>query len=124
MEVALSNLIQQELRVFKQLEKLTYDLERRPDYSALCVYRCIDRLNEGRIDVVNLERFFKNNGLYLGERELHALIRRIDTSADETISCQELADFLQEQVGFRSDATVISMTKATPQARMHMHQDL
>jgi hypothetical protein len=86
MEVALANVVQQELRVLKQLEKLTYDLERRPDYSALSVYRCIDRMNEGRIDTINLERFFKENGLYLQDRELHALIRRIDTTADQTVS--------------------------------------
>jgi hypothetical protein len=82
MEVALTNVIQQELRVLKQLEKLTYDLERRPDYSPLIVYRTIDRLNEGRIDYVNLDRFFKQNGLYLAEREIDALIRRIDTNGD------------------------------------------
>ena len=114
MEVALVNVIQQELRVFKQLERLTYDLERRPDYSPLVVYRTIDRLNEGRIDYVNLDRFFKSNGLYLSEREIGALIRRIDTSGDQTVSYRELEDFLSDQVGFRSDATVMSLAKATP----------
>ena len=114
MEVALVNVIQQELRVFKQLERLTYDLERRPDYSPLIVYRTIDRLNEGRIDYVNMDRFFKSNGLYLSEREIGALIRRIDTSGDQTVSYRELEDFLSDQVGFRSDATVMSLAKATP----------
>ena len=114
MEVALVNVIQQELRVFKQLERLTYDLERRPDYSPLVVYRTIDRLNEGRIDYVNMDRFFKSNGLYLSEREIGALIRRIDTSGDQTVSYRELEDFLSDQVGFRSDATVMSLAKATP----------
>jgi len=64
MEIALTNLLQQELRVFKQLERLTYDLERRPDFSSLSVFRCVDRANEGRIDTVNLDRFFRQNDLF------------------------------------------------------------
>lgn len=47
MEMALVNIFVQELHVFKELEKMTYDLERRPDYSPLAVFRCIDRHNEG-----------------------------------------------------------------------------
>jgi hypothetical protein len=82
MEVALTNVLQQELRVFKELEKLTFDIERRPDFTPLAVYRTIDRHNDGKIDKINLDSFFKRNSLYLTERELLALIRRIDTSAD------------------------------------------
>ena len=82
MEIALCSLIQHELKVFKQLERLTYDLERRPDFSALAVYRTVDRADEGRIDVINLERFFRANGLFFQQAELFALIRRIDTNAD------------------------------------------
>ena len=102
MEVSLVNVIKQELRVFKELEKLTYDLERRPDYSPLGVYRAIDRHGEGKIDKINLDRFFKALSIFLADRELHALIRRIDTNADQTITFEELRDFLEEQVGFRS----------------------
>ena len=36
----------------------------------------------------------------------------------------ELRDFIQDQVGFRSDATVISMSKASPEIRRVMHKDL
>ena len=82
MEVALVNVINQELRVFKELEKLTYDLERRPDYTPLSVYRCIDRQNDGKIDKINLDQFFKTNGLFLSEKEFYALIRRMDTQGD------------------------------------------
>lgn len=90
MEMALVNLINQELRVFKELEKLTYDMERRPDYSVFGVYRCIDRNNEGRLDRVNLDHFFKLQNLFLTDRELYAIIRRVDTTADQTISLEEL----------------------------------
>jgi len=66
------------------------------------VYRAVDRHNEGKIDKINLDRFFKNLSIFLSERELYALIRRIDTTADQTMSFEELRDFLEEQVGFRS----------------------
>lgn len=59
MEAAVINVIQQELKVFKELEKLTYDLERRPDYTPLSVYRSIDRQNDGKIDKINLDQFFR-----------------------------------------------------------------
>lgn len=82
MEIALCSLLQHELITFKQLERLTYDLERRPDFSALSVYRCVDRADEGRLDAINLDKFFRANGLFFQQAELFALIRRIDTSAD------------------------------------------
>lgn len=46
------------------MEKLTYDLARRPDYTPLNLYRCVDRQDEGRIDWVSLDKFFRKNGLF------------------------------------------------------------
>ena len=111
------------MRVFKELEKLTYDLERRPDYNPLAVYRTVDRQNEGKIDKINLDAFFKRNSLFLTEREQFAIIRRIDTSADQCITFNELKAFFEDQVGFRSEATVLSLNKATPQVREYMHEE-
>ena len=82
METSLVNVLVQELHVFKELEKMTYDLERRPDYSPLGVFRCVDRDNAGKIHNRNLSNFFKNNGIMLTDREILALIRRLDTTAD------------------------------------------
>jgi len=82
--------------VFKELEKMTYDLERRPDYSPLSVYRCVDRHNEGKIDTVNLSNFFKANNILLTDRELLGLIRRLDTTADQSITYEELKDYMEE----------------------------
>lgn len=124
METALVNVIVQELHVFKELEKMTYDLERRPDYSPLAVFRCVDRHNDGKIDKRNLNLFFKSNGILLADREILALIRRLDTTADQTIAYEELKDYLEDQVSFRSHQTVVSMAKGTPAARYTMHKDL
>lgn len=124
METALVNVLVQELHVFKELEKMTYDLERRPDYSPLAVFRCVDRDNVGKIGVSNLNHFFRNNGIMLTDREILALIRRLDTTADQTISYEELKDYLDDQVSFRSQQTMVSMAKGTPAVRKVMHKDL
>ena len=58
MELDLLNVMIVELKVFKQLDKITYDLEQRPDYSSLACFRAIDRANEGRLDLVNIKKFF------------------------------------------------------------------
>ena len=124
METALVNVLVQELHVFKELEKMTYDLERRPDYSPLAVFRCVDRENAGKIGVGNLNHFFRNNGIMLTDREILALIRRLDTTADQTIAYEELKDYLDDQVSFRSQQTMVSMAKGTPAVRKVMHKDL
>ena len=80
-------------------------------------------MNEGKIDKINLDSFFKRNSLFLTEREIFSIIRRIDTSADQTISFDELRDFFEDQVGFRSEATVLSLNKATPEVREYMHDE-
>ena len=73
-----------------------------PDYSPVAIYRALDRHNDGRIDMINLKQFFNANNIFLSEREIIALIRRIDTKADQTISLDELQDYIEQQVGFRS----------------------
>lgn len=75
---------------------MTYDMERRPDYSPLAVFRCVDRNNDGKLDKINLQLFFKSTGILMADREILALIRRLDTSADQTISYDELKDYLED----------------------------
>ena len=60
----------------------------------------------------------------LTDRELLALIRRLDTTADQTITYDELKDYLDDQVSFRSQQTMVSMAKGTPAVRKIMHKDL
>ena len=67
----------------------------RPDYSPVAIYRAIDRHNDGRIDIINLKQFFSANNIFLSEREIIALIRRVDTEADQTISLDELQDYIE-----------------------------
>ena len=70
------------------------ELEIRYDYSIHSSFRAIDRYNEGYIDTYNLGQFLKNNGHYASERELIAIIRRIDTDGDAKLSYSEFSEFL------------------------------
>lgn len=60
----------------------------------------------------------------LTDRELLALIRRLDTTADQTISYEELKDYLEDQVSFRSHQTMVSLAKGTPAVKKIMHKSL
>lgn len=73
---------------------LKSELEIRYDYSIYAAFRSIDRYNEGYVDSYNLGQFLKNNGHYASERELIAIIRRIDTDGDAKLSYSEFTEFL------------------------------
>ena len=70
----------------RRLNILKTELEIRYDYSIYSAFRSIDRYNEGYIDTYNLGTFLRNNGYYASERELIAIIRRVDTDGDAKIS--------------------------------------
>ena len=73
---------------------LKTELEIRYDYSIYASFRAVDRYNEGYIDSYNLSQFLKNNAYYASERELIAIIRRIDTDGDAKLSYSEFSEFL------------------------------
>lgn len=78
---------------------LRRDLEVRFDYSVLSAYRSVDRYNDGNINSVNLGSFLRSQGHYASERELLAIIRRIDTDGDARLSYSEFAEFMRSSGG-------------------------
>ena len=78
----------------RKVSILKQELEIRYDYSILASFRAIDRYNEGYIDSYNLGQFLKNNGHYASEKEILAIIRRIDTDGDAKLSYSEFTEFL------------------------------
>ena len=66
----------------------------RYDYSNYAIFRAIDRHNDGFVDTYNLGSFLKNNGHFASEKELLAIIRRIDTDGDAKLSYSEFTEFI------------------------------
>ena len=94
-ELALTELLERELDLYRRQEILKGDLEVRYDYSSYAAFRAIDKYSEGNINTFNLSTFLKNNGHHASEKELLAIIRRIDTDGDAKLSYSEFADFIR-----------------------------
>jgi Ca2+-binding EF-hand superfamily protein len=94
-ENALTAVLERELDLHRRLEILKNELEVRYDYSTYAAFKAIDRYNEGYVNTYNLGQFLKNNSYYASERELLAIIRRIDTDGDAKLSYSEFSDFIR-----------------------------
>jgi Ca2+-binding EF-hand superfamily protein len=55
----------------------------------------VDELNEGEINVDNMRGFLKRAGHYPTEEEVIAIIRRVDTNADSSISYAEFSEAIK-----------------------------
>ena len=93
-EISLASVIEKELDLQRKLDILKGELEVRYDYSSYAAFKSIDKYSEGFINTYNLGQFLKNNGYYANERELLAIIRRIDTDGDAKLSYAEFSEFL------------------------------
>ena len=94
-ENALTSVIEKELDLQRKLDILKRELEVRYDYSTYAAFKSIDRHSEGHINTYNLGQFLKANGHYAVERELLAIIRRVDTDGDAKLSYSEFSDFIR-----------------------------
>lgn len=94
-EAGFVEIMEKEVELQRRLDFLKRELELRYDYSSLSAYRSVDRYNDGRIDPINLGSFLRNNGHHASEREILAVIRRIDTDGDARLSYTEFAEFLR-----------------------------
>lgn len=94
-ENALTSVLEKELDLQRRLSLLKGELEIRYDYSSYAAFKSVDRYSEGHINTYNLGQFLKNNGYYATERELLAIIRRIDTDGDAKLSYTEFSDFIR-----------------------------
>lgn len=98
MEIALSDLLSEEIRFLRRLEMAKEDLSMRYDYSSYSAFRSIDKYNDGYLILNNLNMFYRNFYSYPSEREILALIRRIDTDGDAKINYSEFADFMRSSL--------------------------
>ena len=122
-ESALLDVIEKEIDLQRRLDILKRELETRYDYSTLAAYRSIDKYNDGRIDTHNLGSFLRSCGHYASERELLAIIRRMDTDGDSRLSYAEFSDFVRSSYPPARASAAESMPRAeSPDNRRSMLQ--
>lgn len=94
-ELAILDIIEQEIALQRRQDILKRDLEVRYDFSAYASYRSVDKYNDGHINSFNLGSFLRSCGHYATERELLTIVRRIDTDGDARLSYAEFSEFLR-----------------------------
>jgi hypothetical protein len=101
-ESAMCQVIVKEINLQRRLESLKSDLAACLDYSAYAAFNSVERFTRsGAITTFNLGEFLRSQGTFAAEGELVAIIRRIDTNGDSTISSSELAEFLRPLGGVK-----------------------
>ena len=91
-ELALTSLLEKELNMHRRIELLKQELEVRYDYSSRSAFKTVDDINYGFVDASSLKRFLKNAKHIPSERELAAIIRRLDLDADARLNFQEFSE--------------------------------
>ena len=94
-EYDLTNLLMKEISFMRKLEDVKMEIQKRYDYGTYTAFRTVDRLNESYINIDNLKTILKYHSYYLTDRDLLAIIRRIDTDGDAKISYGEFSEFMK-----------------------------
>ena len=101
-ESAMSQVIEKEINLQRRLEALKQDLSACREYSPHAAFNSVERFTRsGSITTFNLGEFLRTQGTFAAESELVAIIRRIDTNGDSTVSSGELAEFLRPLGGVK-----------------------
>ena len=107
-EFAMVEVIAKEINLQRRLEGLKSDLSACLDYSAFSAFNSVERFTRaGCVDTVSLGEFLRNQGHFASEAELVAIIRRMDTNGDSTISSGELAEFLRPLNGVVYTSSIV-----------------
>jgi hypothetical protein len=103
-----------EILTFRACEERRKDLARRHDFSTYACFRAVDELNEGEINVDNMRGFLKRAGHYPTEEEVIAIIRRVDTNADSSISYAEFSEAIKPQEFTMNNLYIVPPKTLTP----------
>ena len=99
-EIALATVIELEIDMQRRTDDLKRDLTVRFDYTPLAAFRSVDRYAIGAIDSLNLGTFLRAQNAQLGEFEIMAIIRRIDTDGDAAIGFNEFSEYMVVPGGY------------------------
>ena len=102
-ETAMCDVIEKEIALQRRLESLKSDLGALIDYSAYSAFNTVERFTRsGVLNTVNIGDFLRSQGHSASEVELVAIVRRIDTNGDCSISAGEFAEFLRPLGGVKT----------------------
>lgn len=115
-ELAMSAVITKEVELARRLATLKRDLECSYDYSANSAYNTVDKFRTNSVNTVNLGAFLRDMGHFASETELIAIIRRLDTNGDASITYSEWCEFLAAAPGvsLTSTAPVTTVARTLP----------
>lgn len=118
-ELAMSNVITKEVELARRLETLKRDLSLSLDYTTMACFSTIDKYNSGSITTVNLGAFMRENGHYASETELLAIVRRLDTNGDASLTYAEVCEFLRSSPGLSPPTVPIRVPEYIPPPRYY-----
>jgi Ca2+-binding EF-hand superfamily protein len=99
-EAAMCDVIVKEVNLQRILEDLKRDLEVCSDYTWIAAYNTIESIDlAGLLDTDNIGAFLRSQGEHITESELTAIVRRMDSSGDCTITQAEFCEFMKPLPG-------------------------
>ena len=114
-ESAMCQVIEKEINLQRRLESLKSDLGACLDYSAFAAFNSVERFTRtGALNTVNIGEFLRTQGHFASETELVAIVRRIDTNGDCSISSGEVAEFLRPLGGVKTVITSSPVRYSSP----------
>jgi Ca2+-binding EF-hand superfamily protein len=113
-ETAMCDVVEKEIALQRRLESLKTDLGYTVGYSAYAAFNTVERFTRsGVLNTVNIGDFLRSQGHYASEVELVAIVRRIDTDGNCTISSGELAEFMRPLGGVKPTYASPARTAST-----------
>ncbi len=85
-------LLQRELKLHGDMEKLKQELAARYDYNLEHLFKVVDDWNYKYVDFNNLKRFLIKTGVVPTDSQLVAILRRFDLDADAKLSRKEFME--------------------------------
>lgn len=113
-EYELCKLFVKEIAFHRRTEKIKQELACKPDFDNKAGFKAIDDWNYNYIDFSNLKRFLKSSGHISTNKELSAIIRRLDLNADSRLSLEEFAEGIKPTEPY-SRVTVTKAIKTSKQ---------
>ena len=116
-EYELCMLICKEISLHNRTERLKQELTLNLDFTPEDAYKSIDDINYGYIDFNNLKRFLKKNKFIPTNKDLAAIIRRMDMDADSKLKLNEFVEGIKpvepySKCDYKGKRTCKSATKS------------